>query len=74
MSKARQPFLLQARSLFRTKGAGVDRTERVANALGHLLGVLHKLASLEDSGVKVRARLPLTCSTYFQTDTFMHAR
>ena len=55
LSKARQPYLLQVRDLYRTQGACIDRTERVANALGHLLGVLHKLASLKDTGVKVRA-------------------
>ena len=64
LCKARQPLILQARNLYRIRGARIDRTERVANALGHLLGVLHKLASVKDSGVKVRARLPPTYSKY----------
>ena len=44
---------VQARDLLRKQGVRIDRTERVANALGHLLGVLQKLSALKDSGVKV---------------------
>ena len=47
----------QARALQRTLGVRIDRTERVANSLGHLMGVLQKLMTVHDSGVKVRALL-----------------
>jgi hypothetical protein len=43
----------QARELRRATGARLDRTERVANALGHLAGVITRLQALRGSGMKV---------------------
>lgn len=44
---------VQARDLLRRQDIRIDRTERVANSLGNLLGVLQKLLAAKDSGVKV---------------------
>ncbi|CAL5220669.1 g2715 [Coccomyxa viridis] len=43
----------QARDLLRRQDIRIDRTERVANSLGNLLGVLQKLLAAKDSGVKM---------------------
>ncbi|CAL8464515.1 g4050 [Coccomyxa elongata] len=43
----------KVRDLFRHTGVQLDRTERLANALGHLAGVLQELSALEGSHVKM---------------------
>lgn len=47
----------QVRALFRRTGYRLYRTERLANALGHLAGVLQQLSVLEGSQIKVRSQL-----------------
>ena len=44
---------MQVRELARQSGMRLDRTERVANSLGHLAGVLSQLSSLDTTGIKV---------------------
>ena len=49
---------MQVRQLYRRTGVKLDRTERLANTLGHLLGVVDRLDSVPKS-IKVRRYLPL---------------
>lgn len=55
MTQIVQQFTIraQARELQRRTGAHIDRTERVASALGHLAGVITRLQALKGSGMRV---------------------
>lgn len=70
MTQIVQQFTIraQAREARRATGARIDRTERVANALGHLAGVITRLQALKTSGMKVRGMHYLPCRDHIYLD------
>ena len=51
---AKYPSYAQAREIYRRTGARLDRTERLANSLGHLAGVLTTLSVIRGTDMKAR--------------------
>ena len=69
-----RPGTSQVRDLFRRTGVQLDRTERLANALGHLPGVLQQLSALEGSQVKVKDSYNTCVDILWRVGYSMHLR